>query len=174
MLGVLAYCPRTANTLASSVAGLRKLGSTHWRGAYTMQQTKNLRAMQLLLEHPKLESTARYLGIEVDDALEMAEQRPRNGSLTVRECVKTQNEFRVGSLVGRRLWLIKSYEHTYVPENALCQRCLKCFYTRSAHRDHARFTATDYFRVIQIRFLRSTASLRTRFSSCRYSITSNW
>ena len=36
--------------------------------------TKNLRAVQLLLEHTKLESTVRYLGIEVDDALEMAEQ----------------------------------------------------------------------------------------------------
>ena len=37
-------------------------------------QTKNLRAIQLLLGHTKLESTVRYLGIEVDDALEMAEQ----------------------------------------------------------------------------------------------------
>ena len=36
--------------------------------------TKNLRAIQLLLGHTKLESTVRYLGIEVDDALEMAEQ----------------------------------------------------------------------------------------------------
>jgi site-specific recombinase XerD len=33
-----------------------------------------LRAVQLLLGHTKLESTVRYLGIEVDDALEMAEQ----------------------------------------------------------------------------------------------------
>jgi integrase len=38
------------------------------------QRTKNLRAVQLLLGHKKLESTVRYLGIEVDDALEMAEQ----------------------------------------------------------------------------------------------------
>ena len=38
------------------------------------RQTKNLRAVQLLLGHSKLESTVRYLGIEVDDALEMAEQ----------------------------------------------------------------------------------------------------
>jgi integrase len=37
------------------------------------RQTKNLRAVQLLLGHTKLESTVRYLGIEVDDALEMAE-----------------------------------------------------------------------------------------------------
>ena len=38
------------------------------------RQTKNLRAVQLLLGHTKLESTVRYLGVEVDDALELAEQ----------------------------------------------------------------------------------------------------
>ncbi|MGB6450132.1 MAG: tyrosine-type recombinase/integrase [Steroidobacteraceae bacterium] len=52
-------------------------------GTHTLRRTKasliyrrtmNLRAVQLLLGHSKLESTVRYLGIEVDDALEMAEQ----------------------------------------------------------------------------------------------------
>ena len=38
------------------------------------RRTKNLRAVQLLLGHTKLESTVRYLGIEVDDALEVSEQ----------------------------------------------------------------------------------------------------
>jgi len=38
------------------------------------KRTKNLRAIQLLLGHTKLESTVQYLGIEVDDALELAEQ----------------------------------------------------------------------------------------------------
>jgi integrase len=38
------------------------------------RRTQNLRAVQLLLGHTKLENTVRYLGIEVDDALEMAEQ----------------------------------------------------------------------------------------------------
>lgn len=38
------------------------------------RRTRNLRAVQLLLGHRKIESTVRYLGIEVDDALEMAEQ----------------------------------------------------------------------------------------------------
>lgn len=38
------------------------------------RRTKNLRAVQLLLGHTKIESTVRYLGIEVEDAHEMAEQ----------------------------------------------------------------------------------------------------
>jgi integrase len=51
-------------------------------GTHSMRRTKatliyrsikNLRAVQLLLGHTKLESTVRYLGIEVDDALEIAE-----------------------------------------------------------------------------------------------------
>ena len=38
------------------------------------RRTKNLRAVQLLLGHSKFESTVRYFGIDVDDALEIAEQ----------------------------------------------------------------------------------------------------
>jgi integrase len=38
------------------------------------RRTKNLRAVQLLLGHNKVESTVRYLGIEVDDALVISEQ----------------------------------------------------------------------------------------------------
>jgi site-specific recombinase XerC len=38
------------------------------------RRTKNLRSVQLPLGHTKLESTVRYLGIKVDDALELAER----------------------------------------------------------------------------------------------------
>jgi len=44
------------------------------KAALIYRSTKNLRAVQLLLGHTKLESTVLYSGIEVDDALEMAEQ----------------------------------------------------------------------------------------------------
>jgi integrase len=44
------------------------------KAALIYRRTGNLRAVQLLLGHKKIESTVRYLGIEVDDALAIAEQ----------------------------------------------------------------------------------------------------
>ena len=44
------------------------------KAALIYKRTKNIRAIQLLLGHTKLESTVRYLGIEADDALEISEQ----------------------------------------------------------------------------------------------------
>ncbi len=44
------------------------------KAAQIYKKTGNLRAVQLLLGHMKLESTVRYLGIEVDDALAISEQ----------------------------------------------------------------------------------------------------
>ena len=38
------------------------------------RRTRNLRAVKLLLGNTKIESTVRYLGVEVDDALEITEQ----------------------------------------------------------------------------------------------------
>lgn len=55
----------------------------HFYGTHSLRRTKatliyrrtgNLRAVQLLLGHTKIESTVRHLGIEVDDALAIAEQ----------------------------------------------------------------------------------------------------
>jgi integrase len=55
-----------------------KLFGTHslrrTKAALIYRRTGNLRAVQLLLGHTKIESTVRYLGIEVDDALALAEQ----------------------------------------------------------------------------------------------------
>jgi len=44
------------------------------KAALIYRRTENLRAVQLLLGYAKIESTIRYLGIAVDDALEVAEQ----------------------------------------------------------------------------------------------------
>jgi integrase len=55
----------------------------HLYGTHSLRRTKatliyrrigNLRAVQLLLGHSKIESTVRYLGVEVDDAIAIAEQ----------------------------------------------------------------------------------------------------
>lgn len=70
-----------ARILESWVAGIG-LDTTAY-GTHSMRRTKatliyrrtkNLRAVQLLLGHSSLDSTVRYLGIEIDDALEMSEQ----------------------------------------------------------------------------------------------------
>ena len=58
--------------LDSSVYGTHSMRRT--KAAQIYRKTGNLRAVQLLLGHTKLESTVRYLGIEVDDALSIAEQ----------------------------------------------------------------------------------------------------
>ena len=58
--------------LDSTAYGTHSLRRT--KASLIYRRTKNIRAVQLLLGHAKLESTVRYLGIEVDDALEVAEQ----------------------------------------------------------------------------------------------------
>jgi integrase len=70
-----------ARLVAEWIAGIGL--DPHTFGTHSLRRTKatliyrrtgNLRAVQLLLGHTKLESTVRYLGIEVDDALAIAEQ----------------------------------------------------------------------------------------------------
>jgi hypothetical protein len=51
-----------------------KLNMRRTKATLIYRRTKNLHAVQLLLGHTKLESTVQYLGIELDDALETAEQ----------------------------------------------------------------------------------------------------
>ena len=58
--------------LAPQAYGTHSLRRT--KVALVYKKTRNLRARQLLLGHQKLEGTVRYLGIEVDDALELSEQ----------------------------------------------------------------------------------------------------
>ena len=64
-------------TAGSSIGLERTVYGTHSmrrKAAQIYRKTGNLRAVQLLLGHTKLESTVRYLGIEVDNALSIAEQ----------------------------------------------------------------------------------------------------
>jgi site-specific recombinase XerC len=58
--------------LDNSAYGTHSMRRT--KAARIYKKTGNLRAVQLLLGHTKLESTVRYLGIEVDDALNISEQ----------------------------------------------------------------------------------------------------
>ncbi len=58
--------------LDPSVYGTHSLRRT--KATLIYRRTKNLRAVQLLLGHSNLDSTVRYLGIEIDDALEISEQ----------------------------------------------------------------------------------------------------
>jgi integrase len=59
-------------------ASMRPMFGTHslrrTKATLIYRRTGNLRAVQLLLGHRKIESTVRYLGVEVDDALAIAEQ----------------------------------------------------------------------------------------------------
>jgi integrase len=58
--------------LDPSLFGTHSLRRT--KATLIYRKTGNLRAVQLLLGHTKIESTVRYLGVEVDDALAIAEQ----------------------------------------------------------------------------------------------------
>ena len=44
------------------------------KAAQIYRKTGNLRAVQLLLGHTKVDSTFRYLGVELEDALSIAEK----------------------------------------------------------------------------------------------------
>jgi len=66
---VATWWPSKLRTLRLTAHSLRRTKAT-----LIYRRTGNLRAVQLLLGHTKIESTVRYLGVEVDDALAIAEQ----------------------------------------------------------------------------------------------------
>ncbi|OKO70566.1 integrase, partial [Bradyrhizobium sp. NAS80.1] len=71
------YARLLANWVGSSGLGPRVFGTHSLRrtkAPLIYRRTGSLRVVQLLLGHTKIESTVRYLGIEVDDALAIAEQ----------------------------------------------------------------------------------------------------
>src|SRR5262245_43882288 len=76
--------PRVLTDGRLTIGWLSSVGlELHLYGTHSLRRTKasliyrrtgNLRAVQLLLGHSKIESTVRYLGIEVDDAIAISEQ----------------------------------------------------------------------------------------------------
>jgi integrase len=98
--------------LDASAYGTHTLRRT--KASLIYRRTKNLRVVQLLLGHTKLESTVRYLGIEVDDALEISEQ-PRCSNL-----IDSVGWRRIRSPTGHRMRL-----HEYAADltDAVCCPC---------------------------------------------------
>ena len=62
------------------------------KGDFDLSEDRQSRAVQLLLGHTKVESTVRYPGIEVDDALAMAEQG---------HVLETDPNFRISAWIAR-------------------------------------------------------------------------
>jgi site-specific recombinase XerC len=63
--------------MAPAIGLIRQDYGTHslrrTKASIIYKQTGNLRAVQILLGHTKIESTVRYLGVDVEDALTPAE-----------------------------------------------------------------------------------------------------
>jgi integrase len=72
----VAICAHSAgldnfDRVGASAYGTQSMRRT--KAAQIYKKTGNLRAVQLLLGHTKMDSTVRYLGIELEDALEISE-----------------------------------------------------------------------------------------------------
>src|SRR3954453_7202939 len=70
---VRATCRRVGNRHRLASRGLRHPSLRRTKAAIIYKQTGNLRAVQILLGHTKIESTVRYLGVDIEDALQPAE-----------------------------------------------------------------------------------------------------
>ena len=66
------------------------------------RRTGNLRAVQLLLGHTKNESAVRYLGVEVDDALEIADRGLKYTGRAAVLCPSSDREQRASYRFKRR------------------------------------------------------------------------
>jgi site-specific recombinase XerD len=76
-LGTRQYARLVSEWIASIGLDAKQFGTHSLRrtkATLIYRRTGNLRAVQLLLGHTKIESTVKYLGIEVDDAIAIAEQ----------------------------------------------------------------------------------------------------
>jgi hypothetical protein len=71
---ICAYRASLGRICWPGLIGLRDAFHAENQGNADLQAHEEPTAVQLLLGHSKLESTVRYLGIEVDDALEISEQ----------------------------------------------------------------------------------------------------
>ena len=65
-------CRVSSIGLDKSAYGTHSMRRT--KASIIYRETKNLRAVQILLGHSKIDSTIRYLGVEVDDPLDLAER----------------------------------------------------------------------------------------------------
>ena len=84
--------------LDSSAYGTHSMRRT--KAAQIYKKTGNLRAVQLLLGHTKLESTVRYLGIEVEDALSNLRASRGLISIRVRPCLWQGRYARIAAVFG--------------------------------------------------------------------------
>jgi integrase len=78
--------------LEPSLYGTHTLRRT--KATYLYRKTGNLRAIQLLLGHKSIENTVRYLGIDVDDALELSGQMELQKSIALAKALRQSLAFK--------------------------------------------------------------------------------
>ena len=66
-------CPRAHNPILRQRSPSKVRCGSRTKASIIYKQTGYLRAVQILLGHTKIESTVRYLGVDIEDALALAE-----------------------------------------------------------------------------------------------------